>query len=105
MSFVQEMLLTSLRKMHTEHDLRPSHFPIRDNKFCDSCNTTNTPHVIVDSQPEMRDRSKQSCVDYPHTIDKYSRALFPLVFIVFNCIYWSTYLTISTRDDLTEYVL
>ena len=105
MSFIQEMLLTSLQKTQTECDLRSSHSPTSDNHSLRGFhNNSDTPQVIVDSQNEKKDGRKQTYVDYPYRIDKYSRALFPLVFIVFNCTYWITYLTISTRDDLTGFV-
>ncbi|CAI4232127.1 unnamed protein product [Auanema sp. JU1783] len=36
----------------------------------------------------------------PSSIDKYSRSIFPTIFVVFNVIYWSYYIRISQDDDL-----
>jgi len=37
-------------------------------------------------------------------IDRYSRAVFPLIFLAFNVIYWAIYLTISARPKETDFV-
>ena len=37
-------------------------------------------------------------------IDRYSRAIFPLMFFTFNVVYWAIYLTISSRPREPDFV-
>ena len=38
----------------------------------------------------------------PDTIDSYSRVLFPVIFTVFNVVYWITYQNISQNNDFNK---
>jgi len=44
------------------------------------------------------------CVALAGAIDRYSRVLFPLIFLTFNVIYWAIYLTISARPREADIV-
>ena len=44
------------------------------------------------------------CVRKPALIDKWSRSIFPLVFLAFNLLYWFLYLHISENKDTKDFV-
>ncbi len=46
-------------------------------------------------EPELACHYTAACCIRPSVIDGYSRVLFPLTFVLFNTIYWVTYLNIS----------
>ena len=120
------MRLTSLRKLHTEVDLRSlgsttANFAYTPggsgggNVGSSSCGvgvggggvggSTSPSNVAFQQKPSTPDRVSDdtdlscqytpSCCLRPSLIDGYSRVLFPLCFMIFNTIYWVTYLNIS----------
>ncbi len=129
----QEVRLTSLRKLHTEVDLRtlgsatgsfaytpgggsgphpggptascgvPSSAPPPPPPTSAAGLLNKPPHTPdVFSDDDDTDVSCQytpTCCIRPSIIDGYSRVFFPLSFIVFNTIYWVTYLNISEDFD------
>ncbi|KAI0218532.1 Gamma-aminobutyric acid receptor subunit beta [Lamellibrachia satsuma] len=102
-SFQTEVRLTSMEKPYTECDLRP-----------DTFNGNNIdPPVVVDSDVSVIVSSPKTgiwrmswekCGIHPATIDAYARIIFPFSFLVFNLIYWITYLNIRYRPDEAEFV-
>ncbi|VBB30873.1 unnamed protein product, partial [Acanthocheilonema viteae] len=59
---------------------------------------TPTIHVEETTKEEYR---LLFCVIRPSQIDKYSRSIFPLIFLIFNVIYWVYYYSIS-GTELTD---
>ncbi|CAG2105569.1 unnamed protein product [Medioppia subpectinata] len=53
--------------------------------------------VVVVSGGKMRANTRSVGPNRTNTIDRHSRWIFPLVNIIFNLIYWFTYLSISTQ--------
>ncbi|VDM96415.1 unnamed protein product [Thelazia callipaeda] len=51
--------------------------------------------VLAVEIPEEEEYLMLFCIIRPSKIDEYSRSIFPLIFIVFNMIYWSYYYNIS----------
>ena len=121
----QEVRLTSLRKLHTEVDLRSlgttpntagnfAYTPGCSGMTGDSraaggagmgtspsppgtagfLDKPRTPVGVSDDADDMCQYTPSCCVR-PSIIDGYSRVLFPLSFLIFNSIYWVTYLNIS----------
>ena len=122
----QEVRLTSLRKLHTEVDLRSlgttpntagnfAYTPGCSGMTGDSraaggggmgtspsppgtagfLDKPRTPDGVSDDADDMSCQYTPSCCVRPSIIDGYSRVLFPLSFLIFNSIYWVTYLNIS----------
>ncbi|VDK19614.1 unnamed protein product [Anisakis simplex] len=63
------------------------------------------PRTIV--VPEDDDEAVITCYGYnlrPSEIDKYSRSVFPLVFVIFNLIYWIYFYNISgTQVEMDDF--
>ena len=120
----QEVRLTSLRKLHTEVDLRslgttpntagnfaytPGCSSLTGDRRAEGVGNISanpsppgnagfldkprTPDGVSDD--DMSCQYTPSCCIRPSIIDGYSRVLFPLSFLIFNSIYWVTYLNIS----------
>ena len=57
------------------------------------------------ADPATVERGQNACSVHcgrPSTIDKYSRVSFPLVFTIFNIMYWLTYLNIHSNEAAHE---
>lgn len=57
------------------------------------------PEVVVHDRPPELACADVTCCARPSIIDRYSRVLFPGVFMIFNFMYWVTYYNISQGDD------
>ena len=126
--YLQEVRLTHLRKLHTECDLRglastttyithsgghsgpgsagsgPGPGP------CSGGQMVRPPEEAHLTEHDMHTECLSSCANNiaccnkPSIIDRYSRALFPACFILFNFMYWLTYMNISGEPGESDFI-
>ncbi|KAK2170562.1 hypothetical protein LSH36_2g12015 [Paralvinella palmiformis] len=95
-----EIRVTSMRKLHTECDLRSNLPPGSVNAaYPPTCRNSRTPENVKEKSD-----NDNNCLQHPSMIDMYSRVLFPVVFLAFNTMYWITYIKISVKENLEEFI-
>ena len=62
-------------------------------------------HPEDDMTPSWGMRCIDSCCVRTSTIDRYSRIMFPAIFLVFNILYWFIYFNISKSAEESGFIL
>ena len=120
----QEVRLSSMRKLHTECDLRTltkptnSPYPVLNSPASSitqrrppshassSSHAASTPHRRkAEDKSDVTCSTCQTCFcQKPSDIDKYSRLMFPLSFVAFTILYWASYLNINQHTENQDFV-
>ena len=91
--YLQEVHVSNVKKLTTESQLKQAHF---SRSFSSG---TNMSHEVYRGDAYGASCWHQdSCCGRPSIIDRYSRVMFPLSFLVFNVLYWLIYLYISNSE-------
>ena len=98
--YIQEVRLSSMRKLHSECDFKQlssgnyvAVTPCRPRLSLDDTNED------IDISLAQRCNPFNACCNKPSNIDRFSRWFFPVSFLCFNLLYWVTYMNVSFMGE------